>query len=303
VARSWQLTALWNCAMQSICIKNYAMTTQNILTADVLDIVFENRNKAYGAYALRKYYDKRLMNSMGIMLLIVTAFILLSFRFGKKPSLHVVTDKGIVTVIDLKPSPPDEPKKPEKKIEKAVKESKLVESVKATSKIDIVPDNKVLPDDIVPDQSQMENKLVNIVTSDGEKFTGQAVKSDEKNKGNGGDIIPDEEPMDPNNPIDNADEPPTYPGGIEALQNFLRRNLRTPDELESGESASVKIKFVVSADGEMHTFEIIQSAGNAFDNEVMRVLKKMPKWNPGKYKGQPVSVYYVIPVKFEAIEE
>jgi periplasmic protein TonB len=278
------------------------MTTQNILSSDVLDIVFENRNKAYGAYALRKYYDKRLLHSLGIMLLIVTTFILLSFRLEKKTVMNNNKQGGevIVSTINM---PPEEIKEPEKVFEKPAIKSKPVETIKAVANIVIVPNSEVLPQDEVPDQTDMENKLVSTVTSDGEKFAGQTIKPDEKNKGNGGGIIPDEEPMDPNNPIDYADEPPTYPGGIEALQNFLRRNLRTPDELESGQSASVKIKFVVSADGEMHTFDIIQSAGNAFDNEVMRVLKKMPKWNPGKYKGKQVSVYYVIPVKFEAVEE
>ena len=279
------------------------MTTQNILTADMLDIVFENRNKAYGAYALRKYYDKRLMNSLGIMLLTVTAFILLSFRFEKKQVMKAVTDRGTVTPVDLKPLPPDEPKEPEKKIEKAIKESKPVESVKATAKIAIVPDNKVLPTNEVPTQTEMENKLVSDKTSAGDSFNGQTVKPDEKNKGNGGDIVADEEPMDLNNPIDYADEPPAYPGGIEALQNFLRRHLRTPDELETGQTASVKIKFIVGNKGEMYGYEVVQSAGDVFDNEVIRVLKKMPKWVPGTYKGQAVTAWFVIPVKFETIEE
>jgi protein TonB len=278
------------------------MTTQNILTADVLDIVFENRNKAYGAYQLRKYYDKRLIHSLGIMLLSVGSLILLSFRFEKKPMMKDDKPKATVQIIQLSQELPKEIKEPEKVVEKPVSAAKPLASVKATSRIDIVPDNKVTDNDKVPDQTDMENKVVSNVNADGDNPNGQVVKPGDNKNGNG-NLITDEEPLDPKTAIDYADEPPTYPGGIEALQNFLRKNLRTPDELEAGQQASVKVKFVVSYDGEMYGYEVVQSAGNAFNDEVLRVLKKMPRWNPGKYKGHTVSVYYIIPVKFQGVEE
>lgn len=278
------------------------MTTQNILTADVLDIVFENRNKDYGAYTLRKYYDKRLIHSLGIMLLSVGSLILLSFRFEKKPVLKDDKPKPTVQIIQLSPELPKEIKEPEKAFEKPVRPSKPVASVKAVSNIQIVADNKVTEDDKVPDQTEMENKVVSNVNADGEDSKGQVIKPGDEKNGNGG-LVADEELLDPKNAIDYADEPPTYPGGIEALQNFLQKNLRTPDELEAGQQASVKVKFVVSYDGEMYGYEVVQSAGSAFNDEVLRVLKKMPRWNPGKYKGHAVSVYYIIPVKFQGVEE
>ncbi|MBI1782139.1 MAG: energy transducer TonB [Sphingobacteriales bacterium] len=278
------------------------MTTQNILTADVLDIVFENRNKDYGAYTLRKYYDKRLMHSLGIMLLSVGSLILLSFRFEKKTTIKDDKPKATVQLIQLIPDQPKEIKEPEKVIEKPVPASKPLASVKARDNIVIVPDNKVTDNDKVPDQTEMENKVVSTVNSGGDNPNGQVVKPGDNNNGNG-NLVGDEEPLDPKTAIDYADEPPTYPGGIEALQNFLRKNLRTPDELEAGQDVSVKVKFVVSNDGEMYGYEVVQSAGNAFNEEVLRVLKKMPKWNPGKYKGHAVSVYYIIPVKFQGVEE
>lgn len=278
------------------------MTTQNILTADVLDIVFENRNKDYGAYTLRKYYDKRLIHSLGIMLLSVGALILLSFRFEKKGVTSVDKPKPSVQIIQLSQEQPKEIKKPEKVFEKPVRASKPLASVKATDHIVIVPDNKATDNDKVPDQTDMENKIVGNVNSDGNTPDGQVVKPGDNNNG-AGNIVSDEDPIDPETAIDYADVPPAYPGGIEALQNFLQRNLRTPAELEAGQEASVKVKFVVSYNGEIYGYEVMQSAGNAFNDEVLRVLKKMPKWNPGKYKGQPVSVYYIIPVKFRGVDE
>jgi protein TonB len=68
--------------------------------------------------------------------------------------------------------------------------------------------------------------------------------------------------------------------------------------MEEGEVVSVKMKFVVGYDGKLKGFETIQDGGEDFNKEVLRVLKKMPEWEPGKSNGQNVSVYYTIPVKF-----
>ncbi len=91
---------------------------------------------------------------------------------------------------------------------------------------------------------------------------------------------------------------PSFPGGTEALLNFLRRHLDNPEPMNSGESVTVKARFVVGYDGKLQGFRIIQDGGDVFNKEVMRVLKKMPDWVPGKAKGENVSVYYTIPVKF-----
>jgi len=99
-------------------------------------------------------------------------------------------------------------------------------------------------------------------------------------------------------PLEIAEVMPQYPGGIKALLTFLRKNLHTPEDIAEGNEVSVKIKFIVNYNGKLEGFDVIQSGGTAFDNEVLRVLKKMPLWIPGKSKGQDVSVYYIVPVKF-----
>ncbi len=99
-----------------------------------------------------------------------------------------------------------------------------------------------------------------------------------------------------------AEVMPAYPGGMEALRKFLQRNLQNPEDLEAGQVVAVKIKFVVGYDGKLKSFEIIEDGGKPFNNEVIRVLKKMPMWTPGKSNGENVSVYYSIPVKFTAAE-
>ncbi|MCW3093842.1 MAG: energy transducer TonB [Ferruginibacter sp.] len=106
------------------------------------------------------------------------------------------------------------------------------------------------------------------------------------------------EAVDKITPLETAEVMPEYPGGLEALRKFLVRNLNNPRDMEDGELVSVKIKFVVGFDGKLKGFELLQDGGNEFNEEVIRVLKKMPAWIPGKSRGQNVSVYYAIPVKF-----
>ncbi|MGE5107119.1 MAG: energy transducer TonB [Sphingobacteriales bacterium] len=154
----------------------------------------------------------------------------------------------------------------------------------------------------VHNQSELDNKATGK-----ENTSGESGGQDYPNKNNtsqvGNNTGTSSEEVDYKTPLETPDVSPSFPGGMEALQNFLRKHLRTPDELEAGQRASVKVKFIVGYEGEIYGYEVVQTGGDAFDAEVIRVLKKMPKWIPGIYKGQNVSVYYVIPVKFEAIEE
>lgn len=90
---------------------------------------------------------------------------------------------------------------------------------------------------------------------------------------------------------------------MQAWIAFLNRNLHAPQDLESGEKRIVNIRFHVDVDGTITNFQIIQSGGAAFDNEVIRVLKKMPKWMPALQAGQPVTISFTQPVTFVGPEE
>jgi protein TonB len=76
-----------------------------------------------------------------------------------------------------------------------------------------------------------------------------------------------------------------------------------PADLQPGERRTVQVRFQVSAEGEITKFEILQSGGSIFDREVIRVLKKMPKWKPAIQNGRPIAISFVQPVTFQAIEE
>ena len=101
-------------------------------------------------------------------------------------------------------------------------------------------------------------------------------------------------------PVKAAEIMPQYPGGIQELLSFLKKNIQSPRYVEEGEDVTVKIEFAVNYDGSLENFTVIKSGGVIFDNEVLGVLKKMPVWIPGKSEGKNGSVYYTVPVKFSS---
>jgi TonB family protein len=89
-----------------------------------------------------------------------------------------------------------------------------------------------------------------------------------------------------------------FPGGENTWMNFLKRNLQPPSELKANEKKIVQVQFLVASDGAIKELEIVQSAGPAFDKEVLRVLKRMPYWKPEIKNGQPVNAVVTKSITF-----
>ena len=273
-----------------------------ILKTDILDIIFEKRNKLYGAYNLRKFYPNRLKLALGFMF--ITAISFSAFTFLPKKENRIITKPYVFTKTELV-NVNDKPKEPEKKTEvlkvdkKDAAKATPVNQVKHTNNIKVVAKHDksdtvktILPTDVIG--------TTNIVTATPGQVLVEPVKT---NPGNGGQVnvtpvIDKTSPMDG----DAVDVLPSYPGGMDALRKFLQKHLQTPDELEGGQSVSVRVKFVVDYTGKLKSFVTVKDGGDAYNKEVVRVLKKMPDWVPGKTKGENVSVYYVIPVRFETTD-
>ncbi len=96
-----------------------------------------------------------------------------------------------------------------------------------------------------------------------------------------------------------VEKSPEFPGGTEALNNFIRKNLRYPEELkESGISGMVIVSFTIDADGSIKDIKIVRGLDPLLDREAIRVIKLLPKWKPGMQNGKPVKTNYILPVKF-----
>lgn len=267
------------------------MNSELILNSDVLDIVFEKRNKLYGAYTLRKFYNNRLIKSIGITLAVVS--ILSAFTFIPEKKVINIADTTFVICSIGKIHPLEVKKKlPNQRIKSTISSQKKFL-------------HPIIVEDKMKRDSMQEIKIVDLIGSTnvivpgdgkpgiiGENFT--AIE------GGGGEgfvkLVP--EIINIETPIDHPEVEPTYPGGINALRKFLERNLINPTEMEQGEMVAVHVKFVVGYDGKVQKFTVVKDGGNIFNNEVIRVLKKMPEWIPGKSKGQNVAVYFTIPIKF-----
>jgi protein TonB len=272
-----------------------------IMKSDILDIIFEKRNKLYGAYDLRKFYPNRMKLALGFMFITAAAFS--AFTLLPKKNNTVVgrvydINNHILTEIK------DKPKETEKKTTVVKAEKKPAAKAtpnnqkQFTNNFKIVPANVItdsiatlLPTDFISSKTVVTSTAGIPVVEPGKVETGGGTEKATQS-------IDKTTPMDG----DAVDVLPAYPGGMDALRQFLQKHLQTPDELEAGQSVSVRVKFVVDYTGKLKSFVTVLDGGDAYNKEVVRVLKKMPDWTPGKTRGEKVSVYYVIPVKFETTD-
>jgi protein TonB len=273
------------------------MNKNLILKADILDIIFEKRNKAYGAYDLRKFYPNRLKLALGLMFLVAITFSAFTFLPGKKN--RVIARNYEIPDTEMKKA--DLPKEPVKKepvkkqeIVKPVAKATPVNQVNHSANIVIVP-KTAQADTIKTIQPTDVIGTKNIVTTNPGTVLVDPLKTE---PGTGGPVIEPKTDLTTPRDADAVDILPSYPGGMDALWKFLERNLHTPDELESGGSVNVRVKFVVDYTGKLQSFVTVLDGGDAYNKEVVRVLKKMPNWIPGKANGENVPVYFTIPVKF-----
>lgn len=97
-----------------------------------------------------------------------------------------------------------------------------------------------------------------------------------------------------------VEEMPDFPGGTQKLADYLAKNIKYPQMArESGIQGRVFISFVVEPDGSVSNVNVMRSLGGGCDEEAVRVVKSMPKWKPGKQRGKPVRVSYILPVNFK----
>jgi protein TonB len=280
-----------------LIIKQIIMTSQEILQSSMLDMLFENKNKLYGAYDLRKHYDQRMTMALGICLsTAMLIFYLLSINGKTHMPVDVISKESVtVTHIEL----PKDPLLPEQQPDIAKPQPAQTRASVDHQTIQIVPDREIEHINI-PTTEDLSHAAVSNVNASGAPETGLPVPAVQGN-GNATAVEPTTSPEA--GIFDPVEKQPEFPGGNPAWAAFLNRYLQVPGDLQPGERRIVQVRFQVGADGEITKFEILQSGGSLFDREVIRVLKKMPKWKPAIQNGRPIAISFVQPVTFQAIEE
>jgi protein TonB len=270
------------------------MEPLTILRADPLDLLFENRNKAYGAYPLRKYYAMRLLISLGIVIsgVVLISFIYLHFRGLEvlRSKRDVQAEVTLISVDQIQPvkprAPPSRPTEPKPPATAEFLTPVIVSDPPAGSVIATLED--------------LDNHDIGLLTSQGELGRDQ-----QPGGGDGSGVTANATDSTENNPeiFEHPERMPEFPGGPEALKQFLQRNLRMPENnLEAGTQVKVIARFVVGPDGRVRDVETNQAADEIFNREVRRVILKMPEWKPGMQHNRNVAVYFSLPVNFVAEE-
>jgi protein TonB len=262
-----------------------------MLHADPLDLLFENRNKLYGAYPLRKYYNQRLLLSLGCTFSLVVIF-----------TFAILYNNSGSLLIQSRPLPPDIILG-EVKLNQVIKlpvQAIRPSIVKPPASI-IYNTPLIVSDPKVPETmakiDQLQTTAIGLTTSAGDPENGEP-----RTNGNttAGALSTKTDPVEEKTEIlDHPEVMPEFPGGLDALKRFLLKNLRMPENnLEEGSRVQVIARFVVGTDGRVRDVEITHPGESEFNREVRRVIAKMPDWKPGSQNHRAVAVYFSLPVNF-----
>lgn len=275
------------------------MNNRSMLNASFLDILFEGRNKDYGAYELRTTYPKRLTKAITVTLGLVTALILFTAFAKKKKDSDESPFRNIgpVVVIEI---PPEEEKEIPKTVPERIEPPQTREVLYST--IDIAPDNEVVT--TPPTQDEIADARVGLQDLEGTKDVGITTIQEPVGDTRGVISGPQREPEDEILTI--VEIPASVVGGDAAWRKYLERNLRANIPVDNGAPQGmyqVVVQFVVSVDGSISAVKALTSHGYGMEQEAVRVISKGPKWKPGIQNGRPVKSYHKQPITFMVTEE
>jgi protein TonB len=253
-------------------------------SAAYLEMLFENRNKSYGAYDLRVNYETRLMKSFGLALLVAGFFFLIPFALTKiLTEMHEKKERVIHSfVYDLSK---------EYTIEK--------------DKCDIKPPLKrirVISSDsykIVEKEEQLKEEDTTDLFAAGPAVPGADSASFFDNNSTRGTFRDNDSTFTETFNISSVDVLPVFPGGEEAMLKYLNKTLHYPREAHDEKiTGRVYVSFIIDENGKVTEIQIMRGLGYGTEAEVTRVISGMPDWSPGKYHGRNVKTAFIMPVRF-----
>ena len=256
------------------------MANEKVKSPAFDDIVFEQRNKEYGAYRLRKKYNRNVLIAMIIGVFILGTAVIAPYISAKvlENSKKRAERQVQIQMVNLDqpqqeaPPPPPPPPPP-------------AETAAPLRYVAPVVVDSIKPEDIkqimTADQAQVtvKNEDVQVVEQVQEE-----VKEEEA----------------PTQVFVVVEEMPTFPGGDPEMMKFIYANITYPEiAKENNLQGRVTLRFCVTYKGTIDQVSIIKSVDPSLDNEAVRVIKMLPAWKPGKQGGKPVNVWYSVPVIFQ----
>ena len=274
------------------------MSKVDLIDNNWVDLVFEGRNKEYGAYVLRKDTGKRNVKSM---LLVFAVIIAIMAAVAAKVAIENAFPKKVAMETDVELSKLAQKKeaKVEKKAPVKVEEQKVVEKVKSSVKFTppvIKKDSEVKPEEELKSQEDLNKTKTAIGSFDvkgNDEAGGEVLKAKE--------VIAQPEPPKEEETkfFDVVEVMPSFPGGQAALFEWLSKNIKYPVVAEeNGVQGRVIVTFVVERNGSITDVQVVKSVDPSLDKEAVRVVKAMPHWIPGKQNGSAVRVKFTVPVTF-----
>ena len=276
-----------------------------------IDLVFQDKNKEYGAYQLRKGTGNRNMKALAI--LIAAALIIGGYLVWKIQADKAAAERQAY-MEQLELSKLQEQAKKERKEDQKVEKPKLdipkkeIPQVRETQKFTapvIKKDELVKEDNQLKQQDKLDADVaVGVKDEEGVKDRNiEAARTDV--------VQAVQEPPKPEPKVevqkeveqkifDVVEQPPAFPGGNAALMSWLSSNIHYPPVAEENNiQGRVVMSFVVEPDGSVSNVQVVRGVDPSLDKEATRVVKAMPKWVPGKQNGQAVRVKYNLPVTFK----
>lgn len=271
------------------------MSKIDLYSSEWCELIFEGRNKKYGAYDMRSHTESRhryaivLIAAFFVALITVPTLIktILPAKREQNVTVNSLADIKVETVEKKKKERPLEIPRPLEPI------PELKTTIKNVPPI-IKPDEEV-PADNEGLKSQKElltsAAAISIATVEGTNEQGKDIADLDANqiKNVGYEDAP----------LLYVPEMPLFPGGPSALAAFLKKNLKYPDlARDNGIQGQVILTFVVGIDGSISMITVLRSLDPDCDAEAIRVVKMMPKWAPGRQDSKPVRVQFTLPVRF-----
>lgn len=244
------------------------------------DIVFENRNKEYGAYELRKKYSRTVSLSTIIGVLIIVAAVVIPYIRAKSIAQIKMRDANEVIAEmanDLQqeeaappPPPPPPPPAEQQTVVKYVAPV-VVDTIKPEEQTQLMT-----ADDVV--ETMVDDEVVEVVEQVQEEVEDEA----------------------PQEVFVVVEEMPSFPGGDVELFKFIYDNIKYPDiAKENNIQGKVILRFCVTYKGTVDQVSVVRGVDPSLDQEAIRVIKMLPLWKPGKQGGKPVNVWYSVPISFQ----